>query len=226
MAWPGQRAGRHQPGVKNSHAWLAYDCYVEGVSREPDPTRKPELLAQILDYLLDQPLATLSFRTLAKAIGVSTFTLVYHFGTRAELLGEIVGAISAREQNIHASLVENPGTVQAYFDGLERSWEWSIQPRNRKLHRLEFEASMMEAQDPASHTFTRALYAHWQKIGKDALIGFGLSETDAELESRLTVDSIFGIQYDLVVNEDVPRATAAFRHLMATHRARIEAQAT
>ena len=199
-----------------------HDCYVCGVTREPDPTRKPELLAQILDYLLDQPLATLSFRTLAKALGVSTYTLVYHFGTRAELLGQIVGAISAREQNIHARLVENPGTVQAYFDGLQRSWEWSIQPRNRKLHRLEFEAAMMEAQDPESHTFTRSLYAHWQKIGKDALIGFGLSEADAEVESRLTVDSIFGIQYDLVVNQDVPRATAAFRRLAASHRERVE----
>jgi AcrR family transcriptional regulator len=192
------------------------------VTREADATRKPILLAQILEYLLDKPLASLSFRTLAKALDVSTFTLVYHFGSRAQLLSDIVWAISAREQDIQQNLVENQGTIDAYFEGLERSWEWSIQPRNRKLQRLEFEASMMEAQDPTSHTFTRALYAHWQAIGKNALLEFGLSEADAEAESRLTVDSIFGIQYDLVINKDVDRATVAFQRMVASHRARVE----
>jgi AcrR family transcriptional regulator len=192
------------------------------VTREADASRKPMLLAQILEYLLDKPLATLSFRTLASALDVSTFTLVYHFGSRAQLLSDIVWAISAREKDIQRNLTENQGTLDAYFGGLERSWEWSVQPRNQKLQRLEFEASMMEAQDPTSHTFTRELYAHWQKIGFDSLQAIGLSEADAELESRLTVDSIFGIQYDLVINQDVDRATAAFHHMMTSHRTRIE----
>ncbi|MEX1079581.1 MAG: TetR/AcrR family transcriptional regulator [Homoserinimonas sp.] len=195
------------------------------MAREADASRKPLLLAQILEYLLDKPLATLSFRRLAKALDVSTFTLVYHFGSRAQLLSDIVWAISAREQDIQKNLSENPGTIDAYFDGLDRSWEWSVQPRNQNLLRLEFEASMMEAQDPTSHTFTRELYAHWQKIGLDALQAIGLSKADAELESRLTVDSIFGIQYDLVINQDIDRATAAFRHMLAAHRARVEALA-
>jgi AcrR family transcriptional regulator len=201
---------------------VANDCYVEPVTREVDVSRKPALLQQILDHLLDRPLATLSFRTLARALDVSTFTLVYHFGSRAQLLSDIVGAISAREIDIHKGLTEGDVSLDAYFDGLTRSWEWSVQPRNRKLQRLEFEASMMEAQDPSSHNFTRNLYAHWQSIGRDALRELGLSAADAELESRLTVDSIFGIQYDLVINQDVDRATAAFRHMMDTHRTRLE----
>lgn len=191
------------------------------MGREPDAERKPQLLAQILDYLLDKPLTTLSFRTLASALGVSTFTLVYHFGSRAELLRDIVWAISAREQDIQAILRDKDGTLDAYFEGLERSWEWSVQPHNQKLQRLQFEASMMEAQDP-SHTFTRELYRNWQTIGTEALQKLGVSEADAELESRLTVDTIFGIQYDLVVNQEVDRATAAFRYMMSTHRARVE----
>lgn len=181
------------------------------------------LLAQILEYLLDKPLATVSFRTLARALDVSTFTLVYHFGSRAQLVSDIVWAISTREKDVHRNLSTNDGTIEGYFATLERSWEWTVQPRNRKLQRLEFEASMMEAQDPSSHTFTRELYAHWQGADRDALRAIGLSAADAELESRLTVDSIFGIQYDLVINQDVDRATAAFRHLVASHRARVEA---
>ncbi len=192
------------------------------MSREVDETRKPALLADILDYLLDKPLATLSFRTLADGLGVSTFTLVYHFGSRSELLGEIVRAISAREREVFKRLTDGDATLEAYFDGLERSWEWSVQPRNRKLQRLQFEASILEALDPTSHTFTRELFTHWQAIGEEALRAIGLSEADAALEARLTIDTIFGIQYDLLVNGDVDRATAAYRHLVASHRARIE----
>jgi AcrR family transcriptional regulator len=191
--------------------------------RRPDPERKPELVAQILDYLLDQPLSGLSFRTLADALDVSTFTLVYQFGTRAQLLSEIVKAISAREVEIHQRLIANPGTLDIYFEGLERSWEWTLEPRNRQLQRLEFEASMIEALDPAAHTFVRALHARWQEIGYQALLSFGLSSEDAEVESRLIVDTFYGIQFDLVVNNDETRATAAFVRAAQQHRARITA---
>ena len=193
------------------------------MSRRPDPERKPELVAQILDYLLDKPLSGLSFRTLADALDVSTFTLVYQFGTRAQLLSEIVKAISAREVEIHQRLIANPGTLDVYFEGLERSWEWTLQPRNRRLQRLEFEASMIEALDPAGHTFVRALYARWQEIGTQALLSFGLSAEDAEVESRLMVDSFFGLQFDLVLTGDERAATAAFARAARHHRERITA---
>ncbi|MHA6669105.1 TetR/AcrR family transcriptional regulator [Homoserinimonas sp. A447] len=191
------------------------------MTREADASRKPVLLAQILDYLLDKPLATLSFRTVAKALDVSTFTLVYHFGSRAQLLSDIVAAIAESEQDIEPALREDYGTVDAYFKRLERSWEWSVEPRNQKLQRLQFEASMMEVLDP-DHTFSRELHADWLAISTQALRSLGLSEADAELESRLLIDTVFGIQYDLVVNQDVERATAAFRHMMAAVRTRVD----
>lgn len=191
--------------------------------RHADPERKPALIAQILDFLLDKPLSGLSFRTLARALDVSTFTLVYQFGTRAELLSEIVRAISSRETEIHQRLATNPGTIDVYFEGLVLSWDWTLDPRNRRLQRLEFEASMIEALDPASHTFVRSLYTRWQQIGFDALVSFGLSAEDADVESRLMVNTFYGIQYDLVVNNEQERATAAFTRAIQHHRERIMA---
>ena len=196
--------------------------YGKGMSRLPDLERKPELVANTLEYLLDKPLSSLTFRKLASALGVSTFTLVYHFGTRAELVRDVVSAISARETGIHENLVINPASLDAYFDGLERSWEWTLEPRNRQLQRLEFEASMMEALSPDEHTFVRSLFARWQQIGYDALISFGIGNLDAEEESRLVVDTFYGIQFDLVINGDEAKATAAFARAVALHRHRIE----
>ncbi|GAA3739660.1 AcrR family transcriptional regulator [Cryobacterium mesophilum] len=195
------------------------------MSRRPDPGRKPELLAQILEYLLDKPLASLTFRAVATALGVSTYTLVYQFGTRAELVSDIVGAISDRQSDIEERLITSPGTLDAYYENLEISWRWTLDPRNRQLQRLEFEASMLEALDPDLHNFSRALYGTWLRVGRDSLESFGLSSHDAEIEARIMVDAFYGLQYDLVVNNDAVAATAAFERLVEHHRERVEALA-
>jgi AcrR family transcriptional regulator len=191
------------------------------MARTPDPSRKSALLAQTLEYLLDKPLAALSFRTLASALGVSTFTLVYHFGTRAELIHEIVRAIAERATHLESRLVENE-TLDTYIENLELSWEWTLEPRNRQLQRLEFEAAMLEALHPSDYTFGRELHRWWRRIGREALVGFGMGADDAEVESRLLVDTVLGIQYDLVLTQDEARATEAFGRLLRHHRARIE----
>ena len=191
------------------------------MSRRPDPGRKPELVAQILDYLLDKPLSGLTFRTLATGLGVSTFTLVYHFGTRAELLSEIVEAISGRETGIHENLVVNPASVEAYVDGLRSSWLWTLQARNRQLQRLEFEAAMIEALNPDGHVFVRSLFARWQRVVYEALLSFGMVPEEAEEESRLVVDTFYGIQFDLLLNGDDQRASDAFARAVALHWDRI-----
>jgi AcrR family transcriptional regulator len=192
------------------------------VPRHPDPERKPQLVIEILDYLLDKPLASVSFRTIARALGFSTYTLVYHFGTRANLLSEVVAAASARVTGIEQRLQRNPGTLDVYFDGLVMSWQWTLDPRNRQLQRLEFEAALIEAVEPETHTFSRALYETWLRIGGESLVSLGLSEKDAALETRLLVDTFYGIQYDFVLNNDAPRATAAFDLAMVRHRERLE----
>jgi AcrR family transcriptional regulator len=192
------------------------------MSRRPDPTRKPELLAQILDYLLDKPLASLTFRSVASALGVSTYTLVYQFGTRAELISDIVTAISARQSEIEKHLLTNPETIDAYYQNLSTSWQWTLEPRNRQLQRLEFEASMLEAIEPEIHNFSRTLYSVWLRVGHEALESFGLSPSNAAIEARIMVDAFYGLQYDLVVNNDVEGSTAAFERLLTQHRERVE----
>jgi AcrR family transcriptional regulator len=191
--------------------------------RHPDPLRKPQLLGEILDYLLDKSLASVSFRTIAQALGFSTYTLVYHFGSRDQLLSEIVAAVSTRTVAVEEQMAVAPETLDAYFRGLEESWNWTLQPRNRQLQRLEFEASLIEALEPEKHDFSRALFATWQRIGVAALISIGVEPNAAALEVRLLVDHFYGIQYDFVLNGDAEPATRAFTEAMRRHRERIEA---
>ena len=189
--------------------------------RHPDPLRKPQLLGEILEYLLDKSLASVSFRTIAQALGCSTYTLVYHFGSREQLLSEIVAAVSTRATVIDDLMRDASNTLDRYFSGLEESWKWTLQPRNRQLQRLEFEASLIEALEPSTHTFSRSLFETWQRIGRDALTSLGIKPAAAELEARLVVDTFYGIQYDFVLNGDAAPATRAFNEAMRIHRERI-----
>lgn len=192
------------------------------MSRKPDPERKAELLVQILDYLVDKPLSKLTFRSLAGALGVSTFTLVYQFGTRAELVADIVSAISSRQAEMEARLAADPEKFHEYYENLRTSWRWTLEPRNRQLQRLDFEASMMEALEPDLYNYSRPLFATWLRVGRESLEAFGLTPEDAAIESRIMVDAFYGLQYDLIITGDEEGATASFNQMVEQHRERVE----
>jgi len=60
------------------------------MGRPPNPARRGELLDEIVDYVLERGLVGLSLRPLAKALGVSTYTLTYQLGPKDEMLQAIV----------------------------------------------------------------------------------------------------------------------------------------
>jgi AcrR family transcriptional regulator len=195
--------------------------YVYVMARTADPQRRVALLAQIVDYLLDQPLATLSFRTLATALGVSTYTLVYQFGSRAELLHEIVRAITTRQNTVVEAVAAEKGELEEHLQNLRDSWNWVLHPRNRQLQRLEFEAAMLEAQEPGPDPVTPRVFELWHSVGYKALLAMGLPDADASIEARIITTTMYGLQYDLIVNCDEERTTAAFNRALDAYRHRI-----
>jgi AcrR family transcriptional regulator len=195
--------------------------YVYSMARPIDTQRRPALLAQIVEHLLGQPLATLSFRTLAAALGVSTYTLVYQFGSRAELLHEIVREISSHRNAVVEAVSAESGDIATHLSNMKESWQWILQPRNRQLQRLEFEASMLEAQDPGVEPITPRVFERWHSSGRQALLRMGLEERDADLEARIITNTIYGLHYDLIVNGDEERATEAFTRALESYADRI-----
>lgn len=191
------------------------------MARRPDPTRKPALIQQTLDFLADKPLSSVTFRSLAKALDVSTFTLVYHFGTRAELIREIVRANVRGASPEEVSALPN-GTLDDYFASLSLSWQWTQLPENLHRQRLEFEAGLLEAVERDDLTITRTFFGQWITMGTAALSSFGVDPQKAEIEARLLVNTFHGVQFDLVLNQDRGAAAAVFEAAIAHHRQRIE----
>ncbi|TXN31105.1 TetR/AcrR family transcriptional regulator [Lacisediminihabitans profunda] len=195
--------------------------YVNRVARKPDPERKPALLAQIVDFLLDKPLSALTFRTLASGLGVSTYTLVYHFGTRADLVREIVLSVSERQDLVVAAVQGESGDLEEHLANLRRSWELSLTERSQQLRRLEFEAATSESRQHGLGQITRGLFDRWFSTGVEALVRMGIHEEEATLEARTMVDTIYGLHYDLMVTKDPERVSAVFARVLRGYEARI-----
>jgi AcrR family transcriptional regulator len=91
------------------------------VGRKPDPERRAELLDDVVGYLLEHGIHQTSLRPLATGLGTSTYTFVYHFGSKEELVTEVLEAIADR----HAAALESlrAGSIEQ----LVRSyWEWNL----------------------------------------------------------------------------------------------------
>ena len=99
------------------------------MARPVDPTRRAAVLAKAADYVLEQGLAGLSLRPLAKALGTSPRMLLYDFESKELLIGEVLAEIRRRE----ASLLE------AEVRTLEDVWAWIAAPERESFLRLFFE---------------------------------------------------------------------------------------
>jgi AcrR family transcriptional regulator len=188
--------------------------------RRPDPTRKPELLGQILEHLRGRSLATVSFRTLADALGVSTYVFVYHFGNRAELVAEIVRAVASRHDP--ALEVDVAQLDLAGFDAhLTAVWQDAVSDRGRDMRRLEMEAALLEVVAGDVDGAARRAPERWPAHFASWLVSRGVAAVDAEREARQLAAVLWAAQLDAVVSGDVDRASA----VAATARTRFTAVA-
>src|SRR5690348_7958382 len=80
-------------------------------TQKPDGRRarherhRKDLLDAALTYIFEHGLADLSLRPLAEALGISHRTLLYHFGSKEQLIVEVLQEVRARDRAFFASLV-------------------------------------------------------------------------------------------------------------------------
>jgi len=91
------------------------------VGRKPDPERRTELLGDVVAYFLEHGIHQTSLRPLASGLGTSTYTFVYHFGSKEELVSQVLAAIAER----HAVALEQ--LPDSSLDAMIRGyWEWNL----------------------------------------------------------------------------------------------------
>ena len=181
------------------------------------------MLAAIIDALRDRPLSSVTFRSLAEALDVSTYALVYHFGTHDELVVEIVQGLVARQRGIIEAELSAPPTLEAHLDAVRESWHGAMLPLTRPLLRLEMEAALLEVVRPDLRAGARDVHSRWLQWQTDSLVRLGIDGDRAAIEARLLVDQLYGLQFDLVITGDDDAVRALSQRAIGDYRDRIVA---
>lgn len=184
--------------------------------------RRPELLAAATDYVFEHGLADLSIRPLAAALGISHRALLHHFGSKEELVGEILHELRDRDREMIAAEAKRlrPGDE----DPILVAWRRMSDPSYHNYWRSYFEVFGIALRDPERYgSFLEGIVSEWLELLSPLLIDQGCDADRAEPLASLLLASFRGLYMDLLVSGDRARVDRAAADLAAGARLLIAA---
>ena len=180
------------------------------MARPRNPGIRLGLLDQAADYVLSHGLGDSTLRPLARALKTSARMLVYHFGSREQLMREVLGYIRERED----------ARIQAWFQAGKRArtmpqflrWLWRRQATTRRKPaiRLLFELYVLALRNPREYPgVLEDPLSYWQKvIGRT-----GISGKPNAVEATLLLAATRGLLLDFCATGDRSRVERAIEAL-------------
>jgi AcrR family transcriptional regulator len=180
------------------------------VPRLIDADARAQLLRAIVDYVLAHGIADLSLRPLAQAVGSSPRMLLYHFGSKEELIVAIVDETRRRHADLLSAWYERSAEHDARTL-LLRAWQWLTAPRNDRLLRLLFETYGLALQDRKRYAvFLRSAVSDWIRPFAQTLERQGFTPERAAALATLLVGVIRGLLLDILATGDRRASIARF----------------
>lgn len=168
--------------------------------------RRPELLDAVADYVLVHGMAGLAMRPLAAAVGVSHGTLLHHFGSKENLVTEVIDLLRQRLAEA-AGLADSP----ARLADLTSWWQSSTTAGRLPVYRLLFEVFARAVREPERYErFLRQVVRDSLKLMEGLVMADGCSREQAPLVASMVVAQARGLQLDLLATDDRDRVDAAF----------------
>jgi AcrR family transcriptional regulator len=159
--------------------------------------RRAELSESICDWMLEHGVAALSLRPLATALGTSTYSLIYWFGSRDGVIAAGLDVSERRQQEMIAEWGRSDGLGNAF----RRYWAWCGSKEGGPYLRLFFELIGLAQRSGELRARVEETIAPWRQMLTEARAGDG--------EPTTILSSIAGLQLDLTLNGQLPRITAA-----------------
>jgi len=176
---------------------------------KPNPKRKAALLGAFVAYVLKNGLSDLSLRPAAAALRTSPRMLLYHFGSKEDLIVAAIAEARTRELQLFARAAQKWGEtspVQAF----RRIWGFYTAPSRRPYLRFFFEVYGLALQNPDKYPeFLRTVGSDFLGYTASALVANGISERHAAPLASLHIASIRGLLMDLMTTGDRARVDAA-----------------
>ena len=177
-----------------------------GRQRQPEIRRR--LLDACTDYSLENGLPD-RLGPLAHAAGTSSRMLIYHFGTRDELLREVLGQARQRQLELFTDLLR-VRRDEPYAATLSHAWSAMTGPRGLPYLRM-FGRLHDTAGEPLWPGFRRTATIDWLAPLEKGMSSLGRPEL-----ATVVLAVIRGLLMDLDATGDTARTDRAFRHFLAT----------
>ena len=161
--------------------------------------RRQELVEGATDYALEHGLVGLSLRPLAASLGTSDRMLLYHLGSKDELVVAVISASTDRSVAELRALAPSPSPGAAVRD----QWRMRTGDQQTRCERLYVEASTLGlfGEEPYASAVA-ASNARWMAAVRDHLVASGVPESRVRSVAPLVDAAFMGFELDLPLDPD------------------------
>ncbi|MEV7203333.1 TetR/AcrR family transcriptional regulator [Streptomyces griseoluteus] len=190
------------------------DSHPQGESEQSaHGDRRAQLVDAAVDHVAAHGIADLSLRGLGAAIGVSHRMLIHYFGSKEQLLVEIVRTSERRQRDVLSRLRLEPGLSPA--DVARLLWRQLTDPRLAGQERLFFEICGHALRGrPEAAPVLEGLVTDWLEPLVAAEVGAGAEPDAARNRARLGLATVRGLLLDLLATGDRPGVDAAMEEFL------------
>jgi AcrR family transcriptional regulator len=177
--------------------------------RPVNHARRAEMLDAVVDYTIEHGFNDLSWRPVAAALGVSTTSLVHRFGSKEQMLQELLGRLRER---IFAAVGHRDG-LRAHVRAV---WERLSDPRRGGEFRLFFAVYGHALQAPEQFgEFLDHVVTDWMNSLREAQ-GPDTDPVTATRTATLVIATVRGLLLDLLATGDRRRVDDAAEAFLVT----------
>jgi AcrR family transcriptional regulator len=184
-----------------------------GAGQDAHGVRRAQLVDAAVDHVAAHGIADLSLRGLGAAIGVSHRMLIHYFGSKEQLLVEIVRTSERRQRDVLSRLRLEPGLSPA--DVARSLWQQLTSPRLAGQERLFFEICGHALRGrPEAAPVLEGLVTDWLEPLVAAEVGAGVDPALARNRARLGLATVRGLLLDLLATGDRAGVDAAMEEFL------------
>ncbi|MFI1566856.1 TetR family transcriptional regulator [Streptomyces sp. NPDC020490] len=189
------------------------DAEVDAAAAATDGDRRARIVDAAVVHVAAHGMADLSLRRLGAAIGVSHRMLIHYFGTKEQLLVEIVRTSERRQRELLSRLGSQPGLPPA--DAARLLWRQLTDPRLANQERLFFEIFGRALRGrPEAAPILDGLVADWLEPLAAAEVAAGADPATARNRARLGLATVRGLLLDLLATGDRAGVDAAMEEFL------------
>lgn len=176
-------------------------------------SKASEMLPAITEILRERGPQGFALGIIAEELGTSSRMLIYHFGSRDELLGRVMKLI--RRDTI--AFLEDP-PPNGIEEAIQKFWSYYVHMGHISDMQLFFHIASRRFEEPARFDdFASTAVDGWVQFFAQAIEGEGKDSEFARVLGRLVIASLRGIVVDYLITgdeENAERSLAAFISLI------------